>query len=59
MRNLKQKSDELARWIYEWLARCRPELFGNVPLKAIASCLKMTEVHVCRIRKMIVKGEKP
>lgn len=48
-----------ARWRYEWLERCRPELFDNVPLKAIASYLKMTEVHVSRIRKKIAKGEKP
>lgn len=47
-----------ARWRYEWLERCRPELFDNVPLKAIASYLKMTEVHVSRIRKSIVKGKK-
>lgn len=47
-----------ARWRYEWLERCRPELFENVPLKAIASYLKMTEVHVSRIRKRIAKGEK-
>lgn len=47
-----------ARWRYEWLERCRPELFDNVPLKAIASYLKMTEVHVSRIRKKIAKGEK-
>lgn len=33
----------------------KPELFDNVPLKAIASYLKMTEVHVSRIRKSIVK----
>lgn len=48
-----------ARWRYEWLERCRPELFEHVPLKAIASYLKMTEVHVSRIRKMINKGIKP
>lgn len=47
-----------ARWRYEWLAKCRPELFDNVPLKAIASYLNMTEVHVSRIRKKIAKGEK-
>lgn len=47
-----------ARWRYEWLERCRPELFDHVPLKAIASYLNMTEVHVSRIRKMIVKGDK-
>ena len=47
-----------ARWRYEWLERCRPELFDNVPLKAIASYLKMTEVHVSRIRKSILKGKK-
>lgn len=46
-----------ARWRYEWLERCRPELFEHVPLKAIASYLKMTEVHVSRIRKMIVKNK--
>jgi len=44
-----------AKWRYEWLERCRPELFDNVPLKAIASYLKMTEVHVSRIRKSLVK----
>lgn len=43
-----------ARWRYEWLERCRPELFDHVPLKAIASYLKMTEVHVSRIRKQIL-----
>lgn len=43
-----------ARWRYEWLERCRPELFEHVPLKAIASYLKMTEVHVSRIRKQIL-----
>lgn len=47
-----------ARWRYEWLERCRPELFDNVPLKAIASYLKMTEVHVSRIRNKIAKGKK-
>lgn len=47
-----------ARWRYEWLERCRPELFDNVPLKAIASYLKMTEVHVSRIRKKIANGKK-
>lgn len=47
-----------ARWRYEWLEKCRPELFDNVPLKAIASYLKMTEVHVSRIRKKIAKGQK-
>lgn len=47
-----------ARWRYEWLERCRPELFEHVPLKAIASYLKMTEVHVSRIRKMINKNSK-
>ena len=47
-----------ARWRYEWLERCRPELFDNVPLKAIASYLKMTEVHVSRIRKKIIKNNK-
>lgn len=47
-----------ARWRYEWLEKCRPELFDNVPLKAIASYLKMTEVHVSRIRKRIMKGGK-
>lgn len=45
-----------AKWRYEWLKRCRPELFDNVPLKAIASYLKMPEVHVSRIRKEIAKG---
>lgn len=44
-----------AKWRYEWLEKCRPELFDNVPLKAIASYLKMTEVHVSRIRKKIIK----
>ena len=43
-----------ARWRYEWLECCRPELFEHVPLKAIASYLKMTEVHVSRIRKQIL-----
>lgn len=47
-----------ARWRYEWLARCRPELFEHVPLKAIASYLKMTEVHISRIRKKIAKRDK-
>ncbi len=47
-----------AKWRYEWLEKCRPELFDNVPLKAIASYLKMTEVHVSRIRKKIVQGGK-
>lgn len=47
-----------ARWRYEWLEKCRPELFDNVPLKAIASYLKMTEVHVSRIRKRIARSEK-
>lgn len=45
-----------ARWRYEWLEKCRPELFDAVPLKAIASYLKMSEVHVSRIRKKILKG---
>lgn len=44
-----------AKWRYEWLEKCRPELFDNVPLKAIASYLKMTEVHISRIRKKIIK----
>lgn len=45
-------------WRYEWLEKCRPELWDNVPLKAIASYLNMTEVHVSRIRKKISdKGE--
>lgn len=43
-----------ARWRYEWLERYRPELFEHVQLKAIASYLKMTEVHVSRIRKQIL-----
>lgn len=47
-----------ARWRYEWLARCRPELFEHVPLKAIASYLNMTEVHISRIRKKIAKQGK-
>lgn len=47
-----------ARWRYEWLERCRPEIFENVPLKAIASYLKMTEVHISRIRKRIIKNGK-
>ena len=47
-----------ARWRYEWLEKCRPELLDNVPLKAIASYLSMTEVHVSRIRKQIARGEK-
>lgn len=47
-----------ARWRYEWLERCRPELFEHVPLKAIASYLNMTEVHISRIRKKIAKREK-
>lgn len=47
-----------ARWQYEWLEKCRPELFDNVPLKAIASYLKMTQVHVSRIRKRITRSEK-
>lgn len=47
-----------AKWRYEWLERCRPELFDNVPLKAIASYLKMTEVHVSRIRKSLAKRMK-
>lgn len=47
-----------AKWRYEWLEKCRPELFDNVPLKAIASYLKMTEVHVSRIRKEIAKRSK-
>ena len=47
-----------AKWRYEWLERCRPELFDNVPLKAIASYLKMTEVHVSRIRNQIIKGRR-
>lgn len=42
-----------ARWRYEWLEKCRPELFDHVPLKAIASYLNMSEVHVSRIRKQI------
>ena len=42
-----------ALWRYEWLRKCRPELLDNVPLKAIASYLNMTEVHVSRIRKRI------
>lgn len=47
-----------AKWRYEWLERCRPELFEHVPLKAIASYLSMTEVHISRIRKMIAKQGK-
>ncbi len=47
-----------AKWRYEWLERCRPELFENVPLKAIASYLKMTEVHVSRIRRKILQERK-
>lgn len=46
-----------ARWRYEWLEKCRPELFDAVPLKAIASYLRMTEVHVSRIRNRILKGK--
>lgn len=42
-----------ALWRYEWLEKCRKELFEHVPLKAIASYLNMTEVHVSRIRKKI------
>lgn len=45
-----------ACWRYEWLEKCRPELYDAVPLKAIASYLKMSEVHVSRIRKKILKG---
>lgn len=46
-----------ASWRYKWLERCRPELFDNVPLKAIASYLKMTEVHISRIRRKIMKNK--
>lgn len=45
-----------AKWRYEWLERCRPELFEAVPLKAIASYLKMSPVHVSRIRNKILKN---
>ncbi len=48
-----------ARWRYEWLEKCRPELYDAVPLKAIASYLKMTEVHVSRVRKKILKELDP
>ncbi|MDE7413075.1 MAG: Crp/Fnr family transcriptional regulator [Muribaculaceae bacterium] len=44
-----------AKWRYEWLERCRPELFEAVPLKAIASYLRMSRVHVSRIRNQILK----
>lgn len=44
-----------SEWRYKWLEKCRPELLDNVPLKAIASYLNMTEVHVSRIRKKIAE----
>lgn len=44
-----------AKWRYEWLERCRPELFEHVSMKAIASYLRMSEVHASRIRKEIAR----
>ena len=44
-----------ATWRYEWLEKCRPELFDAVPLKAVASYLRMSEVHVSRIRNKLFK----
>lgn len=46
-----------ASWRYSWLEKCRPELFENVPLKVIASYLNMTEVHISRVRRKILKGK--
>ncbi len=48
-----------ANWRYSWLEKCRPELFENVPLKVIASYLKMTVVHISRIRRSILRGKRP
>lgn len=42
-----------AQWRYKWLKNCRPELLDNVPMKAIASYLGMSEIHISRIRKAI------
>ena len=36
----------------------RPELLENVPMKAIASYLGMSEVHVSRIKKAISTEQK-
>lgn len=40
-----------AKWRYEWMERCRPELFEHVSMKAIASYLRMSEVHASRIAR--------
>lgn len=45
-----------SQWRYKWLMNCRPEILQAVPLKAIASYLGMSEVHISRIRKDIYSG---
>lgn len=47
-----------ALWRYKWLKNCRPELLKNVPKKAIASYLGMSEIHLSRITKSINFEEK-
>ena len=45
-------------WRYKALKNMRPELLENVPMKAIASYLGMSEVHVSRIKKAISTEQK-
>lgn len=45
-----------SRWRYEWLRHTRPELLENVPLKAIASYLGMSVIHISRVRKEISRS---
>ena len=47
-----------ALWRYKALKNMRPELLENVPMKAIASYLGMSEVHVSRIKKAISTEQK-
>lgn len=42
-----------ASWRYKCLKNMRPELLENVPMKAIASYLGMSEIHISRIKKAL------
>lgn len=46
-----------SKWRYEWLRHTRPELLENVPLKAIASYLGMSVIHISRVRKELARSQ--
>lgn len=46
-----------SKWRYEWLRQTRPELLENVPLKAIASYLGMSVIHISRVRKELARSK--